>query len=142
MAPRTVRRRARLVKLSGARARLGPATSDLVVINRALADLAEFLQLRQEAAGRGRVILDRRVGERRYAAHMVNQDRRQSDRRRPPLSSAEALMRVLGFIVIPTAAPPAGPPSLRGMKRPVPASRTLDKSRRATRGHRTRPGPS
>ena len=130
------------VKASGARARAGPSAGDLVIVNRALADLAEFLQVRQEAAGRGRVVLDRRVGERRRTAHVVKQDRRESTRRRPPPNSTEALMRVLGFTVIPTAAFPAGRPSRRRVKRPVPTSRPPRKSRRATRSHRARPGRS
>ena len=64
---------------ASARARLGPSPSDLVIVSRALADLAEYLQPRHETAGRGRVILDRRVGERRGAAHSVKDERRRND---------------------------------------------------------------
>ena len=135
-------KRAGRVKASGARVRRGPSAGDLVIVNRALADLAEFLQLRQESAGRGRVIMDRRVGERRRAAHTVEQDRRQNDRRHPPSDPTEALMRVLGFMVIPTAASPAGSPNRRRVKRSVPASRVPGRTRRPTRGHRARPGRS
>jgi hypothetical protein len=88
---------------AAARARLGPTPSDLVIVSRALAELAEYLQPRHESAGRGRVILDRRVGERRRESHAVKDDRRASDRRRPPTDPTEALMRVLGFMVIPNA---------------------------------------
>jgi hypothetical protein len=75
--------------------------SDLVIVSRALADLADFLQSRQEASGRGRVILDRRVGDRRVEAVTVDRDRRRNDRRHPA-SAGEALMRVLGFSVVPS----------------------------------------
>jgi len=106
-------------KAAAARARLGPTPADLVIVSRALADLAEYLQPRQESAGRGRVILDRRVVERRRAERTVRDDRRQSDRRQPPPDPAEALMRVLGFMVIPPGASSAAAP------------------RRATRGPRS-----
>jgi hypothetical protein len=142
MAPHTVRRRAGPVRASGARARLGPLADDLVIVNRALTDLAEFLQPRQEAAGRGRVIVDRRLGERRRAPRVVKQDRRQSDRRRDPPNSIEALMRVLGFMVVPTPASSDGPSSRRPAKRPVPASRALGRPQSAGRRRRSRSGRS
>jgi hypothetical protein len=122
----------------GSRARLGPSASDLVIVSRALTDLAEFLHRRQESAGRGRVILDRRVGERRRAVHAVQPDRRQSDRRRPPSDPTEALMRVLGFMVVATVGPPAGSVSRRRMKRPVRGPRAPGRPPRATPGHRAR----
>jgi hypothetical protein len=81
---------------------MGPVASDLVIVSRALADLAAFLEDRQEAAGRGRVILDRRVGDRRVDALVVERDRRRSDRRQPVSAGADALMRVLGFSVVPS----------------------------------------
>jgi hypothetical protein len=123
VAPRTHGKRTGPVKTSRARIRLGPSASDVVIVSRALADLAEYLQPRHESAGRGRVILDRRVGERRRAARAVDQDRRQSDRRRPPSDPTEALMRVLGFMVIPTVPPANGSPSRRRARRPAPAAR-------------------
>ena len=116
-----------------ARARLGPSASDLVIVSRALADLAEYLQPRQESTGRGRVILDRRVGERRRAAERWSEDRRRSDRRRPP-PSLEALMRVLGFMVVPTAARP----SHRAGGAPLPATPAPGTRDAAVRAARTR----
>ena len=83
------------------RVRSGPSPEDLVIVSLALADLAEFLRVPQETSGRGQVILDRRVSERRHAAHLAAQDRRQGDRRRPPANPTDALMRVLGFTVVP-----------------------------------------
>jgi hypothetical protein len=109
----------RAAKARRPRARLGPVASDLVIVSRALADLAEFLHGRQEAAGRGRVILDRRVGDRRVTAVAVEEERRRSDRRRAASDGAEALMRVLGFMIVPGAPPPAGP--ARASRRPVRA---------------------
>jgi hypothetical protein len=134
--PRTVGKRAGSVKKSAVRARLGPAAGDLVIVSRAMADLAQYLEPRQESSGRGRVILDRRVEERRRAAHTVEQDRRQSDRRRPPANPTEALMRVLGFTVIPTAAAPAERSSRQRAKPATPASRAPGRSRQAARGRR------
>jgi hypothetical protein len=72
-----------------------------VIVSLALAELADFLRVPQETSGRGQVILDRRVSERRHAAHLVAQDRRQGDRRRPPANPTDVLMRVLGFTVVP-----------------------------------------
>jgi hypothetical protein len=140
--PRTVGRRAGPVKKAAARARLGPSAGDLVIVSRAMADLAQYLQPRQESSGRGRVILDRRLEERRRAARTVEQDRRQSDRRRPPANPTEALMRVLGFTVIPTAAAPARPSSRRRATPAVPASHAPGKSRQAARRHRAGPARS
>jgi hypothetical protein len=120
-----------------ARARVGPTPSDLVIVSRALADLAEYLQPRHESAGRGRVILDRRVGERRRAAQTVKDDRRQSDRRHPPTHPAEALMRVLGFMVIPTAPGPSAASRHRGARRRTATPR---RAARAAGNHRGRRG--
>ena len=120
---------------ASARARLGPTPSDLVIVSRALADLAEYLQPRHESAGRGRVILDRRVGERRREAQRVRDDRRQSDRRRPPTHPAEALMRVLGFMVIPTAPAPSTASRHRGAPRRTATPR---RAAQAARNHRAR----
>ena len=120
---------------ASARARLGPSPSDLVIVSRALADLAEYLQPRHETTGRGRVILDRRVGERRHAAHSVKDERRRNDRRQPPENPTEALMRVLGFMVIPTAASAAR--RHPGARRPAAAPR---RTARASRNHRARRG--
>jgi hypothetical protein len=94
-----------------------------VIVSRAMADLAQYLEPRQESSGRGRVILDRRVEERRRAARTVEQDRRQSNRRRPPANPTEALMRVLGFTVIPTAAASAERSSRQRAKPARPAAR-------------------
>jgi hypothetical protein len=136
MASRAVGKTANAGKAS-ARARLGPTPSDLVIVSRALADLAEYLQPRHETSGRGRVILDRRVGERRREAHRVRDDRRQSDRRRPPTDPTEALMRVLGFMVIPTASTPSGASRHRVARRQTAAPR---RTARASGNHRGRRG--
>jgi hypothetical protein len=120
---------------ASARARVGPTPSDLVIVSRALVDLAEYLQPRHESAGRGRVILDRRIGERRRAAHSVKDDRRHNDRRRPPTDPTEALMRVLGFMVIPTAPAASAAARHRGGRRPKPAPR---RTARASGNHRPR----
>jgi hypothetical protein len=99
---------------------MGPDASDLVIVSRALVELAEFLQGRQEAAGRGRVILDRREGDRRVARVVVDEDRRRNDRRQVGAPGAEALMRILGFSVVPSAVPPDGTvkrPAARGVPR-------------------------
>ena len=136
--PRTVGKRTRTVKKPAVRARLGPAAGDLVIVSRAMADLAQYLGPRQESSGRGQVILDRRIEERRRAAHTVDRDRRQSDRRRPPANPTEALMRVLGFTVIPTAATPAERSSRRNAKPAATAPRAPGRSRQAARSHRAR----
>jgi hypothetical protein len=136
MASRTVGKTASTGK-AAARARLGPTPSDLVIVSRALADLAEYLQPRHESTGRGRVILDRRVGERRREAHTVKDDRRQNDRRQPPANPTEALLRVLGFMVIPTAPARSAASRHRGARRSTPAPR---RTARASRNHRARRG--
>jgi hypothetical protein len=115
-APRSAGKRTASRKVSRARVRLGPSTSDLVIVSRTLSDLAEFLERRQASAGRGRVVLDRRVAERRRRAHNVSEDRRRTDRRRDPPNPTEALMRVLGFTVT-----PAGVPSGSSSRRPGPS---------------------
>jgi hypothetical protein len=102
---------------------VGPSARDLVIVSRTLADLAEFLERRQESAGRGRVILDRRIGERRRAAHVVPDDRRQGDRRRGLADPAEALMRILGFMVVPAGVSSTAPSDGRGPTRAVPSVR-------------------
>ncbi|HEY7141961.1 MAG TPA: hypothetical protein VIE44_17840 [Methylomirabilota bacterium] len=135
MAPRIGAKRPGAVRTSRARLRLGPSARDVVIVSRALADLAEFLQPRQESAGRGRVILDRRVGERRRAARAVERDRRQSDRRRPPSDPTEALMRVLGFMVIPTTPHRDGSPSRRPTR---PGRAVRGRARRPASRHRAR----
>jgi hypothetical protein len=119
---------------------LGPTAEDLVIVSRALADLAEFLRRPQESSGRGRVILDRRVGERRATALTVDEDRRRSDRRQPPPGAA-ALMQVLGFMVVP-AGKPAGEPATR--RKAGLSGRSSHPARRASRaapGHRPRRRP-
>ena len=136
MKPRTVGKRAGAARKPAVRARLGPAAGDLVIVSRAMADLAQYLEPRQESSGRGRVILDRRVGERRREPRTVEQDRRHSDRRRPPTNPTEALMRVLGFTVIRTATAPAEGPSRRRAKAPAPTARAPRTSRPAARSHR------
>jgi hypothetical protein len=117
---------------------MGPAAKDLVIVSRALADLAQFLQDRQQSAGRGRVILDRRVGERRRAVSRTDEDRREADRRQPPREATEALMRVLGFTVIQGDGASAGSASGRDAKHPDPARRALGRRRRVAGGHRVR----
>jgi hypothetical protein len=141
MAPRSDRTRAGHAKPRRlARARLGPSASDLVIVSRALTDLAEFLQLRQASVGRGRVIVDRREGERRRAPRTVEPDRRRSDRRRPSPEACEALMRVLGFMVIPTAGAGNGRPS--GAARAARAPPPGPPPRRPASAHRARRGRS
>jgi len=134
MASRALGKTASAGKRAG-RLRVGPTPSDLVIVSRALADLAEYLQPRHESAGRGRVILDRRVGERRRAAETVKDDRRQSDRRHPPTHPAEALMRVLGFMVIPTAPAKSAASRHRGAPRRTASPR---RAAQAARNHRAR----
>jgi hypothetical protein len=119
----------------GSRGRLGPSAKDLVIVSRALVDLAEFLRTPQESTGRGRVVLDRRVAERRAAAVAVDQDRRRTDRRQPP-PSAEALMQVLGFMVVPAGKPPGEPVKRRSAER----SRRAHPRGRAARGVRRHRG--
>jgi hypothetical protein len=138
MAPRSDRARAGHAKPRRlARARLGPSARDLVIFSRALTDLAEFLQRRQESTGRGRVIVDRREGERRRAPRVMEQDRRRSDRRRPSPEACAALMRVLGFMVIPTAGSTNGRrPS--GGPRPARAPGRVARSRGPASDHRAR----
>jgi hypothetical protein len=117
---------------------VGPSAKDFVVVSRTLTDLAEFLRPRQESAGRGQVILDRRVAQRRGAAVAVERERRRSDRRRSSSDGAEALMRVLGFTVVPGVAPAAERAERRRVKRPVRASHSPGGAQRAAPGHRTR----
>jgi hypothetical protein len=116
---------------------MGPSAKDLVIVSRALADLAEFLRRPQESAGRGRVVLDRRVGERRAATVTVDEDRRRSDRRQPP-SGAAALMQVLGFMVVPAGKPPADRMARRKVGPSGRSSHPARRAARAARGHRTR----
>jgi hypothetical protein len=133
-APASTRRRSR--------ARVGPVASDLVIVSRTLADLADFLQGRQEAAGRGRVILDRREGDRRVASTTVERDRRrQSDRRLAAPVGAEALMRVLGFTVVPSAAPPGATAPRPAAKRARRAARPAARPRRAVPARHSRRRP-
>jgi hypothetical protein len=137
MASRPSGKRTTAVKVSRGRARFGPSARDLVIVSRTLSDLAEFLERRQESSGRGRVILDRRVGERRRTAHAVSDDRRQSDRRQEPSQPTEALMRVLGFTVVPAGRPPSGSSGRRAGARPSRAARPANGSRPVAR-HRAR----
>jgi hypothetical protein len=117
---------------------VGPVASDLVIVSRALADLADFLQDRQEAAGRGRVILDRRVGDRRVETVTVGRDRRRSDRRQRASAGAEALMRVLGFSVVPAAVRSDGAGARPAVNRSRPAARPVARVRRVAPTGRTR----
>jgi hypothetical protein len=112
-------------------ARVGPSSGDLVIVSQALAELAEFLRARQASVNRGQVILDRRVTpDRRHAdggdGRGPQPDRRQGDRRRPAPEPAEALMRVLGFMVVPAGGKGRGP-----AKRPArgPAYRAAGRAR-------------
>src|SRR4029453_10076369 len=85
MAPRHGRPSARhAAARPRARVRLGPSAKDLVIISRALTELAEFLEPRQQSAGRGRVVLDRRLVERRQTLQAARPDRPGDDRRQPP----------------------------------------------------------
>lgn len=73
----------------------------VIVVSRDSSSLYEGLKPRQEASGTDRVILDRRVGERRRSAEAGREsERRQQDRRAPALPAEQALMRVLGFMVL------------------------------------------
>ena len=117
--------------------RLGPSAKDLVIVSRALADLAEFLRTPQESTGRGRVVLDRRVGERRAAALSVEDERRRRDRRQPP-PSAQALMEVLGFMVVPAGKPPVEPSARGKAERSGRAPHAPRRAARAVTGHRAR----
>jgi hypothetical protein len=134
---RTPARRARPRRGPRPRVRVGPSAKDLVIVSRALADLAEFIKRPQESSGRGRVILDRRVAERRAAALSVDQDRRRSDRRQPP-PSAQALMEVLGFMVVPAGRPPAEPVTRRKAERSERGPHAPRRAARAAPSHRAR----
>lgn len=120
------------------RARVGPGAHDLVIVSRSLADLADFLQERQASVGRGLVILDRRVGDRRTVTASVREDRRRSDRRRAASESAEALMRVLGFTVVRRPAPSGDAATRRAVSRPRRITRAPAKSRQAAPTRRPR----
>jgi hypothetical protein len=139
MRPRA--KRAVPARASKTRGRLGPSTRDLVIVSRTLSDLAEFLERRQESAGRGRVILDRRVEERRRRVHTVADDRRQTDRRRGPFDPTEALMRVLGFMVVPAGVSPTNSRDGHGNAPPARAPRAPRRARRSSR-HRARRRPA
>jgi hypothetical protein len=80
---------------------VGPGADDLIVVSRGLADLAAFLRPRHEPRGRGRVIVDRRAS--------ATATTRPPDERRHSPAAAEALMRVLGFMVVPSADADAAP---------------------------------
>jgi hypothetical protein len=124
-------------------ARLGPSSGDLVIVGQALAGLAEFLRARQASAERGQVILDRRVTpDRRSAdghdgAGAPQPERRRGERRRPAPDAAQALMRVLGFMVVPAGGARGG-----RTRRPTrgPAPRGAARARRAATARR--PGQS
>jgi hypothetical protein len=109
-----------------------------VIISRALAELAEFLEPRQQSAGRGRVVLDRRLGERRQTLQAARPDRRGNDRRQLPIGSTEALMRVLGFTVVPANGTRAGWASWQAPSRPAQAPRAPGRSRPSARAGRVR----
>jgi hypothetical protein len=74
----------------------------LIIVGREDEGLYKGLKPRQEANGKDRVILDRRIGDRRHGARFrPTVERRRQDRRRP-ISDAEcALMKILGFTVLP-----------------------------------------
>jgi hypothetical protein len=73
----------------------------LIIVSRDHGDLYRSLQPAQEANGRDRVILDRRIAERRRAdAPWAGPDRRRAERRAPVSPAERALMRVLGFAVV------------------------------------------
>jgi hypothetical protein len=109
-----------------------------VIISRALTELAEFLEPRQQSAGRGRVVLDRRLGERRQTLQAARPDRRGNDRRQLPIGSTEALMRVLGFMVVPANGTRAGSASWQAPSRPAQAPRAPGRSRRIAPAGRVR----
>lgn len=117
----------------------------VIVLARDQAGLYEFLKERQEAAGKGRVILDRRLADRRRTATPVTRERRREDRRAPVPDAARALMSVLGFAVL----HPEGDTQPAGRtRRGTPArgkrSRGRGPSRRrspAASGTRRRPPP-
>lgn len=73
----------------------------LIVLGRDQVSFYEFLKPRQERDGKTRVLLDRRIADRRGAAAngRVN-ERRAGDRRVPTSDAARAAMSVLGFIIL------------------------------------------
>jgi hypothetical protein len=73
----------------------------LIIVSSDHGDLYRSLRTAQEANGRDRVILDRRVADRRRAdAPWAGPDRRRAERRAPVSAAERALMRVLGFAVV------------------------------------------
>jgi hypothetical protein len=119
------------------------APRTIIVLAKDQGSLYEFLKERQEAAGKGRVVLDQRVGERRRGTAPVNAERRRADRRAPVPDAARALMSVLGFAVLhpgdgatPTRGPAPSAPS-RGTRHP----RLRKTGTRATAARRA-PAPS
>jgi hypothetical protein len=75
----------------------------LIIVSRDHASLYRSLKPAQESNGRDRVILDRRVAERRQDDGLPpGPERRQAERRAPVSDADVALMRVLGFSVLDT----------------------------------------
>jgi hypothetical protein len=127
--------------------RRAAAPSPIIVLAKDQGSLYEFLKERQESAGKGRVVLDRRVAERRRASAPVPVDRRGGDRRAPIPDAARALMSVLGFAVLHPAgdgsrgargaagaprsrkAGPHPPPQRRSATRPSPPRRRTKRRR-------------
>jgi hypothetical protein len=73
----------------------------LIIVSREHGDFYRSLQPAQEATGRDRVILDRRVADRRQGnGPPPGPERRRAERRAPMTEAERALMRVLGFAVI------------------------------------------
>ena len=73
----------------------------IIVIDRELRSLLEFLKSRQESeSGTLVVLLDRRRDDRRQTRNPVTPERRQGWRRAQPAEAARALMAVLGFAVL------------------------------------------
>ena len=73
----------------------------IVVIDRELQSVCEFLKPRQESECRTlAILLDRRCGDRRQTSQPVRLDRRRGCRRAPLSEATRALIAVLGFAVL------------------------------------------
>src|SRR5262245_37000414 len=73
----------------------------LIIVGREYEGLYKGLKPRQEANGKDRVILDRRIGDCRHDSRFrPTVERRGKDRRRPISDAEHALMEVLGFTVL------------------------------------------
>jgi hypothetical protein len=97
----------------------------LIILSRDHPELYRSLKPAQEANGRDRLILDRRVAERRQGVGPPRRpDRRKGERRAPVTDADRALMLVLGFMVIhPESRLAVADPFAAAGPAPAPSSR-------------------